>query len=87
MIPFSIDYSQVIALLACMSFFVHGARLDGRSPFVWGGLSLGAWLVVTHFVLGGLVGGVVSQLLLFGALTAFEFRRERVAARRRESAH
>ena len=87
MLPFSIDYSQIIALFLCMSFFVHGARMDARSPFVWGGLSLGSWLVVTQFVYGGLVGGVISQLLLFGGWTTWEFRRERIAARRRESAH
>jgi hypothetical protein len=66
-----IDYVSVLVLGCCMAFFVKGARLEGRSALLWGGMSLGAWLLATSVASGGLLAGVASQVLLFLALTAF----------------
>lgn len=72
-----ISYSHLLALFACIAFFVTGARMDGRSPVVWGGLSLGVWLVFTQLCWSGIGGGIVSQFLLFAALGCYGIFKER----------
>ncbi len=72
-----IDYVQIVVLLLCMSFFVKGARMDVRSPVLWGALSLGMWLVFTQVFGCGVFGGLVSQLLLMAGLAGWEEIRER----------
>lgn len=71
------DYVQILCLLLCMSWFVKGARMDMRSPVLWGGLSLGLWLISTQVLGYGIVGGLMSQLLLIGGLAGWEEYRER----------
>lgn len=75
--PFSIDYFEIFVLALCLGFFIRGARMDMRSPVVWGGLSLGSWLLVTRFVMGGISGGLLSQALLLAGLTGWEELKER----------
>jgi hypothetical protein len=75
-----IDYGYILVLCVCVSFFVKGAHMEGRSGLVWGGSSLGSWILFTQFLIGGLTGGIVSQLVLFVGLTAHRFLRERRAA-------
>jgi hypothetical protein len=72
-----IDYLELFVLLLCMGFFVKGARMDMRSPVLWGALSLGMWLLFTQLLGFGLSGGLLSQLLLIAGLTAWEELRER----------
>ena len=74
-----IDYLQVVVLLLCMSWFVKGARMDMRSPLVWGSLSLGMWLVFTQLLGFSIFGGIFSQLLLIAGLAGWEELRERRA--------
>jgi hypothetical protein len=81
----SIDYATVVACLLCVTFFVRGARLDERSPFLWGALSLGAW-VCAWLLSGGLPAGLGSQIALFVGLTLWNTRRETARQRARESA-
>ena len=85
-----IDYRVILVLALWMGFFIRGARMDMRSPLLWGALSLGSWLVFTWLMMGGLLGGCVSQLLLIAALTGWEEFRERrklaEAEREREQA-
>ena len=72
-----IDYGSILALGCCMAFFVKGARLEGRSALLWGGMSCGAWLLATFVAGGGWLAGVASQVLLFLALTGHAYWRER----------
>jgi hypothetical protein len=81
-IPFQIDYVQILVLALWMGFFVKGARMDLRSPLLWGSLSLGLWLLFTQVFGGGLLAGCFSQLLLIAGLTAREIHLERRKARR-----
>lgn len=78
-----IDYPSVFVIVACMACFAKGAELDERSKVVWAGLSLGVWLAFTQFFIDGIVGGLVSQVLLFVGLTVAGLLRERRAANRR----
>lgn len=63
-----VNYTELLLLFGCMSFFVGGARMENRSTWVWGGLSLGAWVVW---------GGLGSQIAVFFGLTAASFVRDR----------
>jgi hypothetical protein len=78
-----IDYTQIVVLLLCMSFFVKGARIDEKSPLLWGALSLGAWIVCTQLWVGGIAGGLLSQLGLLAGLAGWELLRERRETKRR----
>jgi len=78
---FSIDYLQLVALLVCMGWFVKGARMDVRSPVLWGALSLGLWLLFTQVLGYGILGGLISQLLLVAGLAGWEEYRERRRAK------
>ena len=71
-----IDYLQVLVFLACVNFFARGARMEGRSALIWGGLSTGLWIVFTQFLIGGIVGGLLSQVFLFAGLTGFALLRD-----------
>ena len=75
-------YVYIFVLLFCMAFFVKGAQLAERSSLVWGGLSLLAWIVVTQFFIGGIGGRLLSQVVLFGGMTAFGLIREELCMRR-----
>jgi len=75
---FGYGYLDVLAIAFCMGFFVNGARMDMRSPLLWGSLSLATWLVFTQLCMGGLGGGFLSQGLLYAGLTGWEMRRERI---------
>ena len=72
-----IDYLSILLLIACVGFFVKGAQLDGRSPLTWGGLSLGLWILFTQVLVGGIIGGLLSQALLFLGLTGRQIVRDR----------
>ena len=65
----------ILAVVACASFFVKGAQMEGRSPLVWGGLSLGLWLTFTSYIIAGLIGGLLSQVVLFIGLAMLPLRR------------
>ena len=71
-----IDYLHVLAFLACVNFFARGAQMEGRSALIWGGLSTGLWIVFTQFLIGGIVGGLLSQVILFAGLTGFALLRD-----------
>lgn len=71
----TIDYSWILGTLICLSFFVKGAQLERRSPLAWGGASLAAWLAATWLLDGGLMLGLLSQVLLFAGLTLLAMRR------------
>jgi hypothetical protein len=77
-----IDYGALLLVIASVSLFAKAARMDGRSPVVWGGMSLGLWIVFTQFLVAGLAGGFLSQLALFAGLTAAAIARDRRVARR-----
>lgn len=77
-----IEYGSLLLLIACVSSFARAARMDGRSPLVWGGLSLGSWIVFTQHLVEGLEGACLSQLALFAGLTAAAIARDRRSARR-----
>ena len=81
---FSINYVGLLACAICASFFVKGARLDDKSPLVWGGLSIAAWLIATWLIGGGLILGILSQVLLFVGITLHDARRDQAASMRRE---
>lgn len=81
----AIDYLSIFVCIFCAAFFVKGARLDEQSPFAWGVLSVAAWLLSMLVPPGGIVGGLLSQVLLFLALTCVNARRERVTQTRREA--
>jgi len=72
-----IDYGMLLVLFASVSLFAKAAQMDGRSPLVWGGLSLGSWIAVTQFAIGGLAGALISQVALFVGLTAAAIVRDR----------
>lgn len=72
----SIDYAWILACVVCAAFFVKGAQLEGRSPLVWGGASVAAWLFATWVLGGGLLAGLVSQGVLFAGLTWIALRRD-----------
>ena len=74
--------SSLVVLLFCVRFFMLGARMEHRSPWVWGGASLGSWILVTQYFVGGLYGGLLSQALVFAGLTGWAFLRERGAPKR-----
>jgi hypothetical protein len=75
----SIDYTELFVLIACIAFFAGGARMEQRSPLVWGGLSLGVWIVFTQVLFDGLAWGLASQGLLFAGLTGVAVLRERTS--------
>jgi hypothetical protein len=84
MIP-QISYLSIGVLIMSVVFFVRAARMDQRSELVWGMLSFGSWMVFTNFVFPGIVGGVVSQVLLFFGIAVYDHAREqRQLARRHE---
>ncbi|HVS19454.1 MAG TPA: hypothetical protein VMT18_12690 [Planctomycetota bacterium] len=74
----SIDYPWIVGAVVCGSFFVKGAQLEGRSGLAWGGASMLAWLLATWVFGGGLVLGLLSQVLLFAGLTLWAMRRGKV---------
>lgn len=80
----AIHYVDLLVCVICASFFVKGARLDDRSPLVWGGLSLAAWLCATWLLGGGRMLGILSQVLLFVGITLHDARRDQAAPTRRE---
>lgn len=81
------NYLSIGALIMSVVFFVRAARMDQRSELVWGLSSFGSWIVFTRFVFPGIVGGVVSQALLFFGIAVFDYLREqRQLARRHEDA-
>ena len=69
-----------MVFVGSVSFFVRAARFDDHSPFLWGTLSVASWVLFTHFVWGGVVGGFVSQALLYVGLTTFHVWREDASA-------
>jgi hypothetical protein len=74
-------YLEILVGLFFLAFFAKGARMEGRSPVIPCLASLCSFAVVTRFVLGGIPGLLLSQLLLFGLLTAFGlWRQERSEA-------
>lgn len=79
---FSIELLDVLAAVACASFFANGARGEGRSPVLWGGASLAAWFFFAGYVGGGMLGGLASQCVLFAGITLLEMRREKKRASR-----
>lgn len=80
----SIDYGWILGCVLCAAFFVKGARLGERSPLVWGGASVAAWLIATWVLGGGMGSGVASQVLLFAGLTWLEARRQATRATTRD---
>ena len=78
MIPIpNINYVSILVIIGCMTFFAVGARMEGRSPFVWGALSFGVWLAYTFWFETGIGGGLVSQALLFVALGCYGVIKDR----------
>ena len=72
-----IPYKAIALLIVGVLFFARGAKMDGKSPLLWGSLSLLAW-IVTYFVLGGGIGiWALGQLALFAGLFAWNLRAER----------
>lgn len=78
-----LDYSHLLVLIASVVCFVKAAQMEGRSPVVWGGLSLGLWIAFTQFLVSGLVGGLLSQVLLFAGLAGVAMARDRDRERQR----
>ena len=79
------SYLSIGVLIMSVAFFVRAARMDQRSELAWGMLSFGSWIAFTRFVFPGVIGGVVSQVLLFFGITVFDYVREqRQLARRHE---
>lgn len=76
-------YLTLFAVLACVSFYAKGADLEGRSRAVWVGLSLVSWIAFTHWFVGGIIGGILSQVLLFLAMYGWTELREWLATRRK----
>jgi hypothetical protein len=74
-----INLLEVVLLLLSIGFFVRSARREMRSPWHWGALSLAMWLLFTRLLDTGLVGGLLSQLLLLMGLNGWEMLRERRA--------
>lgn len=62
-------YTTLAAALFCASFFVRGARLEQRSPFLWGLMSVGCWIIGQALLGGWLLGGLLGQAALFAGLT------------------
>lgn len=79
----NVDYTQIAVLLMCLGFFVKGAQMDGKPPLLWGALSLGAWIVCTQLLVGGIAGGLLSQLGLLAGMAGWELLRERRETKRR----
>jgi hypothetical protein len=73
----SISYFYILVVITCVSFFTLGARMDGRSPIVWGALSFGAWLCTTQWLMPSLMGGILSQVILFVCLGVWGVIRDR----------
>lgn len=71
-----IDYPWIVGAVVCGSFFVKGAQMERRSGLVWGGASVLTWLAATWLLGGGLLVGVLGQMLLFAGLTIHAMRRE-----------
>ena len=72
-----IPYKAIALLIVGVLFFARGAKMDGKSPLLWGALSLLAW-IVTFFVLGGGLGMVaLGQLALYVGLFAWGIYSER----------
>jgi hypothetical protein len=78
----SIDTVGILAGAICVSFFARGAHMDGKSPVLWGGMSLALWLAVTWFLGGGLALVLGAQVLLFAGITVVHARRDALAAGR-----
>jgi hypothetical protein len=78
-----VDYSQLLVLVLSMGFFVKGARMDLRSPLLWGALSFGSWCIFTQLLVPGVVGALLSQLAVLAGLTVQETLRERRETKRR----
>jgi hypothetical protein len=73
----NISYLDIVAIIAFVGFFATGARMDGRPPLVWGGLSLGAWICATQWLMPSMMGGIISQVVLFVGLGCYGVIRDR----------
>jgi hypothetical protein len=76
-------YTTIFVLVACTSFFAQAAEDAGRSRATGAMASLGAWIVFTYLFWGGIVGGLVSQALLFAGWGAAGILRDWFAERRK----
>ncbi len=74
-----LDYVSLFAMCACAVFFARGAREEHRSPLLWGALSVAFWLGMTNVLVGGLWGGLLSQLALYTLLGVRGVLRDRRA--------
>jgi hypothetical protein len=72
-----IDDSHLLVLIASVVCFVKAVQMERRSPVVWSGMSLGLWIAFTQFLVSRLVGGVMSQVLLFAGLGRVAMARDR----------
>jgi hypothetical protein len=79
-----VSYFYILVVVVCMILFAGGARMEGKSPLVWGGLSFGSWLLFTHWCMSGVAGGLISQAILFVWLGCYGILRDRRRQGRRD---
>lgn len=70
-------YCSILLMVASARFFMKAAEMQGRSTTLYCMLSLGMWFTFTGFLVSGLLGGIVSQALLFLSLTVFDGARSK----------
>lgn len=70
---FSVQY---LIMIGCVIFFYKAAESDFDGSFLPPGISALLWLGGTHVLHLGLLGCLVLQALLFGALTGWNMLRE-----------
>ncbi len=59
-----IPYGTIFLLIACTSLFAAAAEQEGHPRIVGALASLGAWFLFTSSCIGGVVGGLLSQVVL-----------------------
>lgn len=66
-----------VIMLGMAVFFYKVAEIENLPALLWGGISLGTWLVTSMILHWGTIGCFLGQALIFAAMIGWNFLRDR----------
>ena len=65
-----VSVSQCVLGSTCIALFAFAARMEGESRWLWGGASLGVWVLTLYLSGGGILATLVGQAVLYAIMFA-----------------
>lgn len=72
----SIPYLQIFGILACAGFYYKAADFENASPALWMSLSVATYCLTWQFFRWGMLGNLLGQVALLGAITLVRVLRD-----------